>query len=68
MNVIPLPRRRVFCLSMPRNGTASVARFLRDVGLSTSVAPKRKRLIAEADLAAIWVTNPERRLFAEETG
>jgi hypothetical protein len=37
MNVIPLPRRRVFCLSMPRNGTGSVARLLRDVGLATSV-------------------------------
>lgn len=42
-----------------------VFRGLRDVGLSTPVSPKRKRLIAEADLAAIWVTNPERRLFGK---
>lgn len=42
-----------------------VFRGLRDIGLSTPVAPKRKRLIAEADLATIWVTNPERRLFGK---
>ncbi|ESW63022.1 DNA ligase D [Mesorhizobium sp. C277A] len=42
-----------------------VFRGLRDVGLSTPVSPKRKRLIAEADLATIWVTNPERRLFGK---
>ncbi|MBZ9763172.1 DNA ligase D [Mesorhizobium sp. CA8] len=43
-----------------------VFRGLRDVGgLTTPVAVKRKRLIAEADLATIWVTNPERRLFGK---
>lgn len=42
-----------------------VFRGLRHVGLSTPVSPKRKRLIAEADLATIWVTNPERRLFGK---
>lgn len=42
-----------------------VFRGLRDVGLSTPVSPKRKRLIAEADLATIWVTNPKRRLFGK---
>ncbi|MGX5851181.1 DNA ligase D [Mesorhizobium sp. PL10] len=42
-----------------------VFRGLRDVGLSTPVSQKRKRLIAEADLATIWVTNPERRLFGK---
>jgi len=42
-----------------------VFRGLRDVGLSTPVSPKRKRLIAEADLATIWVTNPTRRLFGK---
>lgn len=42
-----------------------VFRGLRDVGLSTPVSPRRKRLIAEADLATIWVTNPERRLFGK---
>ncbi|CCV15068.1 DNA ligase D [Mesorhizobium sp. STM 4661] len=42
-----------------------VFRGLRDVGLSTPVSAKRKRLIAEADLATIWVTNPTRRLFGK---
>lgn len=43
-----------------------VFRGLRDVGVLTTPAPvKRKRLIAESDLATIWVTNPERRLFGK---
>jgi len=42
-----------------------VFRGLRDVGLSTPVSAKRKRLISEADLATIWVTNPTRRLFGK---
>ncbi|MER9336768.1 DNA ligase D [Mesorhizobium sp. M0293] len=43
----------------------AVFRGLRDVGLSTPVSSTRKRLIAEADLATIWVTNPTRRLFGK---
>jgi len=44
----------------------AVFRGLRDVGgLTTPVPVKRKRLIAESDLATIWVTNPERRLFGK---
>ncbi|WP_095091760.1 DNA ligase D [Mesorhizobium sophorae] len=43
----------------------AVFRGLRDVGLSTPVSAKRKRLISEADLATIWVTNPTRRLFGK---
>ncbi|UCI24709.1 DNA ligase D [Mesorhizobium sp. B2-8-5] len=43
-----------------------VFRGLRDIGgLTTPVPVKRKRLIAESDLATIWVTNPERRLFGK---
>ncbi len=43
-----------------------VFRGLRDVGgLTTPIPVKRKRLIAESDLATIWVTNPERRLFGK---
>lgn len=42
-----------------------VFRGLRDVGLSTPVSAKRKRLISESDLATIWVTNPTRRLFGK---
>jgi DNA ligase D len=43
-----------------------VFRGLRDVGgLTTPVPIRRKRLIAESDLATIWVTNPQRRLFGK---
>ncbi|CDX20318.1 ATP-dependent DNA ligase [Mesorhizobium sp. ORS 3324] len=43
-----------------------VFRGLRDVGgLTTPMPVKRKRLIAESDLATIWVTNPQRRLFGK---
>ena len=39
---VPNPDRRVFCLSQPRNGLASIARFFRDVGLRTVLsAPTR---------------------------
>ena len=38
---------------------------LRDVELSAPAASQRKRLISEADLATIWVTNPTRRLFGK---
>ena len=44
----------------------SVFKGLRDVELSApAAAPQRKRLISEADLATIWVTNPTRRLFGK---
>lgn len=43
----------------------AVFRSLRDVAPSArSVAPRR-RWISDADLAAIWVTNPTRRLFGK---
>ena len=41
----------------------AVFKGLREAGLSTPVARKRKRLISDADLAGIWVTNPTRKLF-----
>ncbi|MDQ2634700.1 MAG: DNA ligase D [Pseudomonadota bacterium] len=43
----------------------SVFKGLRDVELSTPLAPRRKRLISETDLASVWVTNPTRRLFGK---
>ncbi len=43
----------------------AVFKGLRDVELSAPQAAPRKRLISEADLATIWVTNPERRLFGK---
>jgi bifunctional non-homologous end joining protein LigD len=42
-----------------------VFKGLREVELSTPLAGKRKRLISDADLAGIWVTNPTRRLFGK---
>jgi DNA ligase D len=42
----------------------SVFKGLREVELTSAAsAPARKRLISDADLATIWVTNPTRRLF-----
>jgi len=43
----------------------AVFKGLRGVELSTPVATKRKRFIAEADLATVWVTNPARRIFGK---
>jgi len=42
----------------------AVFKGLRDVELSAT-AFERKRLISDADLAQIWVTNPARRLFGK---
>ena len=41
----------------------AVFRGLREVTLTPTEAPPRKRLITDADLANLWVTNPDRRLF-----
>jgi DNA ligase D len=38
---------------------------LRDVALIPQAAPERRRLISEAGLATVWVTNPTRRLFGK---
>ncbi len=44
----------------------AVFKGLREPEMTSSEAPiKRKRLIADADLANIWVTNPTRRLFGK---
>ena len=43
----------------------AVFKGLRGVELSTPAGPVRKRLISDADLAKIWVTNPTRRLFGK---
>jgi hypothetical protein len=42
MSATPTAPPRVFCLSMPRNGTASFGRFCRDVGLRTALAPAHR--------------------------
>ena len=43
----------------------AVFKGLREAELSASGSSRRKRLILDADLAAIWVTNPTRRLFGK---
>jgi bifunctional non-homologous end joining protein LigD len=40
-----------------------VFRGLREVALTAQAGAARKRLVSEADLATVWVTNPTRRLF-----
>ncbi len=43
----------------------AVFKGLREAALSTPVAGSRQRLITDADLASIFVTNPNRRLFGK---
>ena len=43
----------------------SVFKELREAELSGTAPAERKRLINDADLASIWVTNPTRRLFGK---
>jgi hypothetical protein len=58
----PGPRTRVFCLSMPRNGTASVERFFRDAGLLTAdAAHGRTQAWSEA-----WLRGDFEAIFAGE--
>lgn len=43
----------------------AVFKRLREAGLTASAVPARKRMITDADLASIWVTNPTRRMFGK---
>lgn len=43
----------------------AVFKGLREASLSVREAAPRKRLVTDADLAGIWVTNPTRRLFGK---
>ncbi|MGF6175283.1 DNA ligase D [Ensifer sp. 4252] len=43
----------------------AVFKGLREVELSTPISTQRKRLISDADLAGISITNPTRRLFGK---
>ena len=43
----------------------AVFKNLREAELSTPLSGERKRLISDADLATVWVTNPTRRLFGK---
>jgi bifunctional non-homologous end joining protein LigD len=42
-----------------------VFKGLREAELTTAVTAPRKRIVSDADLAGIWVTNPTRRLFGK---
>ena len=58
--------RRVFCLSMPRNGTASFGRFCRDHGLRIALAPAhREHRWTEAWLAGNFEAIFASRQFAD---
>jgi len=43
----------------------AVFKGLREAELSTPLTAQRKRIVSDADLAGIWVTNPTRRLFGK---
>jgi DNA ligase D len=52
-----------------RTGTNAIRhgvfKGLREVELTPNSQPARTRLVSDADLAGIWVTNPTRRLFGK---
>ena len=43
----------------------AVYKGLRETQSSTTVSAPRTRLVSDADLASVWVTNPSRRLFGK---
>lgn len=65
--VRPILKARVQYAAMTSDGLLRHAVFkgLREAELTTAVTAPRKRLISDADLAGIWVTNPTRRLFGK---
>lgn len=66
--VRPVHSARIQYSNVTADGAVRHAVFLglRDVALAAGAEPPpRTRLISEADLAAVWVTNPTRRLFAK---
>ena len=65
--VRPILTARVQYANQTSDGMLRHAVFkgLRQAELTTPVAAPVKRLISDADLAGIWVTNPTRRLFGK---
>jgi hypothetical protein len=53
---------RVFCLSMPRNGIASLGRFCRDFGLPTALAPAHR----EHRWTEAWLAGDFESIFASK--
>jgi DNA ligase D len=67
IGVRPLLAARIQYGSMTTDGMLrhAVYRGLREASLSSRTPAPRKRLVTDADLAGIWVTNPTRRLFGK---
>jgi bifunctional non-homologous end joining protein LigD len=65
--VRPTLKARVQYATITTDGMLRHAVFkgLRGAELTTAVTAPRKRIISDADLAGIWVTNPTRRLFGK---
>ena len=63
--VRPVLSARIQYSNITADGAVRHAVFmgLREVALEAAAPAPRQRLIAEADLATVWVTNPTRRLF-----
>jgi bifunctional non-homologous end joining protein LigD len=63
--VKPILTARIQYATLTSDGMLRHAVFkgLREASLSTGKSAPRKRLVTDADLASIWVTNPTRRLF-----
>lgn len=67
MPVLPVLTARVHYSNRTDDNLLRHAVFknLREVELTSTAQAPRKRLISDADLAQIWVTNPTRRLFGK---
>lgn len=65
--VRPTLKARIQYATITADGMLRHAVFkgLREAELSTPVTAPRKRIVSDADLAGIWVTNPTRRLFGK---
>jgi DNA ligase D len=65
--VRPTLKARVQYATITSDGMLRHAVFkgLREAELTTAVTAPRKRIVSDADLAGIWVTNPTRRLFGK---
>ena len=65
--VRPTLKARIQYATITTDGMLRHAVFkgLREAELSTPLTTQRKRIVSDADLAGIWVTNPTRRLFGK---
>jgi DNA ligase D len=65
--VKPVLTAHIHYSNLTADGSARHAVFkaLREAELTTPVGAARERLISDADLATIWVTNPTRRMFGK---